>query len=134
MAATSGEQPHTIESACAVVNGDALAATARELGRDADAELITLRQAAAELPRRRAGKKTHVSCIYRWTSDGLRGIKLRYAQCGATRCTTRRWLAEFFDALAAVSRGDAPASFPDSAARRRELERVDAELDRRLGM
>jgi hypothetical protein len=114
-----------------LVNGDALIAKARELGRDTDDELITLRQAAAELPRRRAGRKTHVSCVYRWTTAGCRGVRLRYAQCGATRCTSRAWLREFFDALTAATMPAGATPLRASARRQQELARVDAELDAR---
>jgi hypothetical protein len=81
---------------------------------------LSLREAAAELPRRRAGRKTHVSTVYRWTDTGCRGVRLRYAMVGATRCTTREWLAAFVSELTAASAGnrrggeqpvtDAPAS------------------------
>jgi hypothetical protein len=64
---------------------------------------ITLSQAAASLPRRRRGRKTHVSTLYRWTASGCRGVKLRSVQIGATRCTTREWLAEFFATLTVAS-------------------------------
>jgi len=32
--------------------------------------LISLTETTRILPRRRAGKKPHVSCIYRWTTSG----------------------------------------------------------------
>ena len=66
-------------------------------------EYLPLPRAAEELPRRRAGRKTSTACVYRWTNSGLRGVRLRYTQVGGTRCTTRRWLREFFDALADAS-------------------------------
>ena len=48
--------------------------------------LITFTQAAAELPRRRAGRKCHVSTFYRWATAGCRGIVLESSQVGGTRC------------------------------------------------
>src|SRR5689334_22581951 len=81
---------------------------------------ITLAQAAGELPRRRRGRKIHISTLYRWTVSGCRGVKLRYSQLGATRCTTREWLSEFFDQLTAASERDpAPSSLPRIPASRR---------------
>lgn len=59
----------------------------------------TLKDAAKTIPRRRAGKKAHVSCLYRWTSTGCRGVILESIQIGATRCTSREALARFFAAL-----------------------------------
>src|SRR3954452_21551908 len=61
--------------------------------------LLTLAQAAAELPRRRQGRKTHVSTLYRWTVSGCRGVVLESIQIGATRCTSREALNRFFDRL-----------------------------------
>jgi hypothetical protein len=94
-------------------------------------ELITLKQAAAELPRRRAGKKTHVATVYRWTDPGCRGVKLRYVQVGATRCTTRAWLAEFFDELTRRAASSPPAiDIRTPTARRRAVTDANAELSR----
>jgi hypothetical protein len=93
-------------------------------------ELITLRQAATELPRRRAGRKTAVQTVYRWSNPpGCRGVVLRTVQAGSVRCTTRQWLAEFIEALTAARSGErVPHRTP--SARRRATEGVDRELDR----
>jgi hypothetical protein len=69
------------------------------------AEYVPLKQAAELLPRRRAGKKTHVATLYRWTEYGCRGVKLKYIMIGCTRCTTREWLADFCQALTSQSVG-----------------------------
>src|SRR4051812_41656985 len=61
--------------------------------------VITLGQAADELPRRRRGRKTHVSTLYRWATVGCRGIVLESIQIGATRCTSREALQRFFERL-----------------------------------
>lgn len=61
--------------------------------------VISLSQAARDLPARRAGKKPHVSCIYRWTTTGCRGVILESLQVGGTRCTSREALARFCEAL-----------------------------------
>src|SRR5262249_13048813 len=95
---------------------------------------IPLGQAAALLPRRRRGRPTHVTTVYRWTTWGCRGVRLRYVQVGATRCTKPSWLAEFFDALTRASRaprGEAAPGGPvrSSARRRREDRDVARELD-----
>ncbi len=104
---------------------------------DADLdERLTLAQAAAELPRRRAGKATATATLYRWTTDGCRGIKLEFEQIGATRCVTRRALAEFFDALTRKAKGepeDGPTPVRTSAGRQRAAEAADRELAR-LGL
>lgn len=103
-------------------------------------DLITLRDAAALMPRRRAGRKCAVQTIYRWTTSGYRGVRLRYVQVGSTRCTTREWLREFFAAAAASTdrtppSGQAPAETVTTAARtpaarRKAIEAAQAEADR----
>ena len=64
---------------------------------NANEEILTLAQAAAELPRRRRGRKTHVSTLYRWTVSGCRGVILESIQIGATRATSREALQRFFE-------------------------------------
>lgn len=67
---------------------------------DPDSEtLICLTEAARLLPRRRAGKKPHVSCLYRWTTVGCKGVILESVQVGGTRCTSKEALARFFERL-----------------------------------
>ena len=61
--------------------------------------VISLTDAAKSLPVRRRGKRPHVSCLYRWTNGGCRGVVLEYVQIGGTRCTSREALARFFNAL-----------------------------------
>src|SRR5262249_51854892 len=70
--------------------------------------LIPLTQAAAELPRRRRGRKTNVSTLYRWSTAGCRGVVLETIQCGATRCTSREALARFFEGLSQPRTGGDP--------------------------
>ena len=65
--------------------------------------LLCLSQAAEELPRRRRGKKTHISTLYRWATSGCRGVRLETIQVGATCCTSREALQRFFERL---SNGD----------------------------
>jgi hypothetical protein len=70
-------------------------------------QIISLTDAARILPARRGGKRVHVSCVYRWTKSGCRGVILESIQIGGTRCTTREALARFFDRLT-HSQGDDP--------------------------
>jgi hypothetical protein len=63
--------------------------------------LISLRDASRLLPARRRGKRPHLSCLYRWTTVGCRGVVLESLNVGATRCTTREALRRFFGALSA---------------------------------
>ena len=72
-------------------------------------QLISLSEAARHLPRQRAGKRPHVSCIYRWTTAGCRGVILESIQIGATRCTSKEALARFFRRLTTGDLADVPA-------------------------
>src|SRR3954453_17662770 len=63
--------------------------------------LISLAQAAGDLPRRRRGRKTHVSTLYRWATVGCRGVVLESIQIGASRCTSREALQRFYERLSA---------------------------------
>jgi len=42
--------------------------------------LISLTDAARSCPARRGGKRPHVSCIYRWTTSGCKGVVLESLQ------------------------------------------------------
>lgn len=93
--------------------------------------LISLADAARLLPARRAGKKVHVSCVYRWTATGCKGVTLDSVQIGGTRCTSREALGRFVVALTERS-GVAPRATPAPTpkARRRAMRRAEAVLDR----
>jgi hypothetical protein len=122
-------KPMRTRDEAAIEAGDELASEAGGLS-----EYIPLRRIAAELPRRRAGKRTHVATLYRWREHGLHGIKLRTIQIGSTACTTRAWLAEFFDALTRKATGAPPGPGQRSpAARDRGSRKADEQL-RRLGV
>jgi Protein of unknown function (DUF1580) len=96
---------------------------------------IPLTQAAAELPRRRRGRKTHVSTLYRWATSGCRGVVLESIQVGGTRCTSREALQRFFERLSGpdptgpVGGQTGPVPVRRSAARR---QRQSAEAGRKL--
>jgi hypothetical protein len=92
--------------------------------------VISLAEAARLLPARRAGKRAHVSCIYRWTVAGCRGIKLESIQVGGTRCTSRAALQAFCNALTTAAQGEIPAPPPRAKERRRAIEAATQRLAR----
>ena len=100
--------------------------------------LISLADAAGELPRRRRGRKTHVSTLFRWTTSGCRGVVLESLQCGGTRCTSREALQRFFERLSApVHAGAVGGGQPNlgpSVGRRTlaQRQRASVEADRKL--
>ena len=87
--------------------------------------LLSLADAAGTLPRRRGGKKPHVSCVYRWTTSGCRGVILESIQIGGTRCTSREALARFFEAL---TYADSPGPRRSPARRQRAAAAAQREL------
>ena len=92
--------------------------------------VVSLNDAAQMLPRRREGKKPHPATLYRWTVRGVKGVILETIQVGGTRCTSVEALQRFFEQLSVLPQGLAPLKPPMTEARRRELERVDRELDK----
>src|SRR5262245_12375645 len=64
-----------------------------------DETILPPAEAARELPRRRRGRKPHVSTLYRWMTSGCRGVVLESIQVGGTRCTSREALQRFFERL-----------------------------------
>lgn len=74
---------------------------------------------------------------WRWATVGCRGVKLAYVQQGGRRYSSRGALKRFFAELtrrSTGSRGQAVSAPALSAARQRELDRVDRELAARLGL
>ena len=61
--------------------------------------LIPLVEAARQLPRRRAGRATHVSTLHRWRSRGLRGARLEAVRIGGIWHTSSEALHRFFAQL-----------------------------------
>ncbi len=74
--------------------------------------VVSLADAAKLLPARRGGKRPHVSCVYRWTVSGCRGVVLESLQIGGTRCTSLEALSRFFVSLTA----DVTRALPHAAA------------------
>jgi hypothetical protein len=95
----------------------------------ASEKLLTLNEAARLLPRRRAGRRVHVSCLYRWTVTGCRGAVLESLQVGCTRCTSLEALARFFAVLSSDrSSVPAPNNRCCTRTRRHEHEQAEREL------
>jgi len=81
------------------------------------------------LPRRRRGKRPHLSTWYRGASRGLRGVRLETVRVGGTLCTSLPAIQRFFDALAPKPGGAGPPPHPPEP----DAGRVERELDRLLG-
>jgi len=92
--------------------------------------VISLAEAVRLLPARRAGKKVHLSCLYRWSTVGCRGIVLETIQVGATRCTSHQAMQRFFEALTAQARRESPAPAPPSKTRQQAFRQAEQRLAR----
>ena len=91
--------------------------------------LLALADVPSLIPIRRGKKRPHVSCIYRWCTRGLRGVKLESIQVGGTCCTSREALQRFFERLTAVRDGDA-APQRTVGQRRTAVDRANTELEK----
>jgi len=88
-------------------------------------ELLTLREAVTKLPRRRRGRKPHVSTLWRWATRGLRGVRLEVIRVGGTLCTSREALQRFCEKLTEQQE----AARTTSARKSREKGIADAEAE-----
>jgi uncharacterized protein DUF1580 len=70
-----------------------------------DEEVLTFRHAVRRLPRRRSGRHPHPATLYRWATEGLRGVRLETIQVGGTLCTSIEALQRFFEELGKEPRG-----------------------------
>jgi len=66
--------------------------------------VISFSEACRRLPRRRAGRRSHPATMYRWASQGIRGVKLETIQIGGTLCTSLEALQRFFEKLSSLGR------------------------------
>lgn len=88
-----------------------------------DENLIPLGEATAILPRRN-GKRLHVSTLHRWTSRGVRGVRLETLRLGGLLMTSQEALQRFTDRLA----GSSHRRSNKSPSRAREIQKADSEL------
>jgi hypothetical protein len=87
-------------------------------------ELLTLTQAAALFPRRRAGSKLSTTTLWRWYSRGSRGVRLEVARVGGAVYTTRDAIRDFIQARSVAAVPQAPAPSTRSKRAMRELEKL----------
>jgi hypothetical protein len=100
-----------------------------------DETILPPPEAAKEVPRRRRGRKTHVSTLYRWMTSGCRGVVLESIQVGGTRCTSREALQRFFERLSEPDPAGPVGAHPGPIPTRRtaaQRQRQSAEAGRKL--
>ncbi len=64
-------------------------------------QVLSLQDAALRLPRLR-GKPLHCSTLHRWSTRGIRGVRLEVVHLGATRVTSVEAVQRFIVALSAT--------------------------------
>lgn len=99
---------------------------------------MTLSEAAKTLPRIN-GRKMHVSTIFRWCRNGVRGVFLEYGKMGRTIVVTESGLRKFFTGLAEADKiGQATIPTPHKrrprracdASRQQDIQEANAVLVR----
>jgi hypothetical protein len=55
------------------------------------------RQAAADVTDLRGGRRLHPATLYRWATEGCRGIRLETIRIGGRRFTSTQALIRFFE-------------------------------------
>lgn len=92
--------------------------------------IISLNEAAKLFPSNARGKKPHLSCLYRYTTAGCRGVVLESIQAGSTRSTSKAAVARFFNRL--TEQANTPATPITEQGRRRAAEDAGQLLDQSL--
>jgi hypothetical protein len=69
-------------------------------------QMLPLAKLAREVPsRRRSGRGVQPSTVWRWTTKGIKGIRLESAVIGGIRFSSREALHRFFAATTAAADG-----------------------------
>lgn len=92
--------------------------------------LITLSEAARYCPRRRQGRKTHVTTIGHWVRHGSRGVYLEAIDTPSGLATSLPAIKRFFSKLTAAR--NLPRQQPEQPHSEERHEAVEAELARRF--
>lgn len=92
-------------------------------------DLLTLPQATALFPRRRAGSKLSTTTLWRWYTRGSRGVRLEVARVGGQVYTTRDAIRDFVTARSVASGTSVPQAPPPSTRSKRAMKQLE-----RLGL
>jgi hypothetical protein len=95
---------------------------------------IPLAQAAKLVPPGRSGKKTHLSTLFRWITQGCKApngevVRLEAIRLGSRWMTSREALQRFAEALTPDIGGTSTDPAPTPTRRAREARRVEAALE-----
>jgi len=92
-------------------------------------ELLTLPQAAALFPRRRAGSKVSTTTLWRWYSRGSRGVRLEVVRIGGQVLTSRDAIRDFIAARSVAGGAAVPQAPAASTRSKRAIKALE-----RMGM
>jgi hypothetical protein len=84
------------------------------------------------IPKRKNGKRIHVSTIFRWAQRGIGGIQLQTWQVGGTKCTTIDALDHFFACGKTASAISGTPSTLTSLKRSKQINAACSQLDHLL--
>lgn len=83
------------------------------------------------IPRRRAGKRLHISTVHRWATRGLQGVKLETIRFGGTLCTSIEAIQRFCDTLSDPEPPPIPCRvYRPPATRQRAHDQATQQLER----
>ena len=96
--------------------------------------VIPLGQVPAEYPSRRPGKRINISTVWRWATQGCRGVRLETVVIGGGRFTSREAVQRFAERLSqprSTGGGGPPAAvrYRTAARRQRDSERAGRKLE-----
>ncbi len=79
-------------------------------------------------------RRPHPCTAWRWSSKGVKGVKLQVVFMGGTRLTTEEWVQDFMDAVSEVNLSKHQAAPPMQPPRQQELlaEKAAKKLAKRL--
>ncbi len=90
---------------------------------------LSLAEAAKWIGPRRAGRPTSATTLWRWSTEGLRGVVLRSRLRGGVRMTRPSWVRAFFEEYAATRGQKQVEVMPTTPAKARRMhEKAMAEL------
>jgi hypothetical protein len=100
--------------------------------------MIPLARAAEMVPPARRGKKTHLSTVFRWVTDGAKGpdgrrVRLEAVRLGGRWLTSTEAVQRFAERLTPDLDRPRPPASRSPGARERAAKRADRQL-RRLGI
>jgi transposase len=95
-------------------------------------QLVPLREVPQFLPRR-AGRKVHISTVYRWTQRGVRGIQLESVRVGGSTYTSREAMQRFAERLSQPGQVQLPGGPATTRTRQQQIERAAREVERIFG-